>query len=122
MPKLSIRTKLLGAFGLVVVLMVVLTVFSITRLNASNDRTQTAVDKTTKAAEIVGSLGYDVTAAASAAEALERLEDELDDPRLDYLLGGLPVLPLPDASVHRVVGDFAPDDPEIARVTALQGE
>jgi methyl-accepting chemotaxis protein len=58
MPKLSIRTKLLGAFGLVVVLMVVLTVFSITRLNASNDRTQTAVDKTTKAAEIVGNLGY----------------------------------------------------------------
>jgi ubiquinone/menaquinone biosynthesis C-methylase UbiE len=57
-----------------------------------------------------------------SAEALERLEDELDDPRLDYLLGGLPVLPLPDASVHRVVGDFAPDDPEIARVTALQGE
>jgi ubiquinone/menaquinone biosynthesis C-methylase UbiE len=57
-----------------------------------------------------------------SAEALERLEDELDDPRLDYLLGGLPVLPLPDGSVHRVVGDFAPDDPEIARVTALQGE
>jgi phospholipid N-methyltransferase len=57
-----------------------------------------------------------------SAEALERLEDELDDPRLDYLLGGLPVLPLPDASVHRVVGDFAPDDPEITRVTALQGE
>jgi methyl-accepting chemotaxis protein len=58
MPQLSIRTKLLGAFGLVVVLMVVLTVFSITRLDASNHRTQTAVDKTTKAAQIVGDLGY----------------------------------------------------------------
>ena len=52
-----------------------------------------------------------------SADALERLEAELTDPRLDYLLGGLPVLPLPDGSVTRVVGDFAPDDPEIARVT-----
>jgi len=58
MPKLSIRTKLTGAFSLVVVLMVVLTVFSVTRLNASNDRTQAAVDRTTKAATIVGDLGY----------------------------------------------------------------
>lgn len=53
-----------------------------------------------------------------SVEALEQLEAELADPRLDYLLGGLPVLPLPDGSVHRVVGEFAPDDPEIARVTA----
>ena len=57
-----------------------------------------------------------------SAEALEELETELSDPRLDYLLGELPVLPLPDASVDRVVGDFAPGDPEIARVTTLQGE
>jgi len=57
-----------------------------------------------------------------SVEALERLEAQVADPRLDFLLGGLPVLPLPDASVHRVVGDFAPDDPEIARVTAPQGE
>jgi hypothetical protein len=34
----------------------------------------------------------------STAE-LERLVEELADPRLDYLLGGLPVLPLPDGSV-----------------------
>jgi hypothetical protein len=53
-----------------------------------------------------------------SVEALERLEAELADPRLDFLLGGLPVLPLPDASVHRIVGDFSPDDPEIARVRA----
>jgi ubiquinone/menaquinone biosynthesis C-methylase UbiE len=58
----------------------------------------------------------------SSVEALERLEAELADPRLDYLLGELPVLPLPDGSVDHVVGEFAPDDPEIARVTALQGE
>ena len=53
-----------------------------------------------------------------SVDELERLVEELADPRLDYLLGELPVLPLPDRSIHRVVGDFSPDDPEIARVTA----
>ena len=63
--------------------------------------------------------GYDeIVVIDPSAEALERLEAELADPRLDYLLGELPVLPLPDASVSRIVGDFSPDDPEIARVTA----
>ena len=51
----------------------------------------------------------------SSIDELERLIDELADPRLDYLLGELPVLPLPDASVDRVVGGPA-DDPEVARV------
>ena len=50
-----------------------------------------------------------------SVDELERLIDELADPRLDYLLGELPVLPLPDASVDRVVGGPA-DDPEVARV------
>jgi hypothetical protein len=54
----------------------------------------------------------------SSVDALEQLMEELADPRLDYLLGALPVLPLPDRSVDRIVGDFAPDDPEIARVRA----
>jgi hypothetical protein len=54
----------------------------------------------------------------SSVDELERLIHELADPRLDYMLGSLPVLPLPDASVSRVVGDFLPDDPEVARVTA----
>jgi hypothetical protein len=56
----------------------------------------------------------------SVAE-LERLIEELADPRLDYLLGELPVLPLPDASIDRVVGGPA-DDPEVARVTRPQRE
>jgi hypothetical protein len=46
---------------------------------------------------------------------LERLVEELADPRLDYLLGELPVLPLPDASVDLVVGAAA-EDAEVARV------
>ncbi|HET8527333.1 MAG TPA: class I SAM-dependent methyltransferase [Gaiellaceae bacterium] len=57
-----------------------------------------------------------------SVDALERLEAELADPRLDFLLGSLPVLPLPDGSVDRVVGEFAPDDPEVARVTGTQRE
>ena len=56
----------------------------------------------------------------SVAE-LERLIEELADPRLDYLLGELPVLPLPDASIDRLVGGPA-DHPEVARVTRPQRE
>jgi hypothetical protein len=48
-------------------------------------------------------------------DELERLIAELADPRLDYLLGELPVLPLPDASVDLVAGGD-PGDPEVARV------
>jgi ubiquinone/menaquinone biosynthesis C-methylase UbiE len=55
----------------------------------------------------------------STAE-LELLVEELADPRLDYLLGGLPVLPLPDASVDLLVGGD-PDDPEVARVLRAGG-
>ena len=50
-----------------------------------------------------------------SVDELERLLAELADPRLDYLLGELPVLPLPDASVDRVIG-AGEDDPEVARV------
>jgi hypothetical protein len=56
-----------------------------------------------------------------SVDELERLIEELADPRLDYLLGELPVLPLPDASIDRVVGGPA-DDPEVARVTRTQRE
>jgi len=56
-----------------------------------------------------------------SVDELERLIEELADPRLDYLLGELPVLPLPDASIDRVVGGPA-DDPEVARVTRPQRE
>ena len=50
-----------------------------------------------------------------STDELERLVAELADPRLDYMLGGLPVLPLPDASVDLLVG-ADPDDPEVIRV------
>jgi hypothetical protein len=51
---------------------------------------------------------------------LERLMTELADPRLDYLLGELPVLPLPDASIDLLVGaDSA--DAEVLRVLRHDG-
>ena len=60
--------------------------------------------------------GYDeIVILESSVDELERLVAELADPRLDYLLGELPVLPLPDASVDRVVGADE-GDPEVARV------
>jgi hypothetical protein len=46
---------------------------------------------------------------------LERLVVELADPRLDYLLGELPVLPLPDASIDLLVGADGADG-EVVRV------
>ena len=51
-----------------------------------------------------------------SVDELEELLTELADPRLDYLLGELPVLPLPDGSVDHLIGAPA-DDPEVARVT-----
>ncbi len=51
----------------------------------------------------------------SSVTELEGLLAELADPRLDYVLGELPVLPLPDASVDLVIGGD-PADHEVARV------
>jgi hypothetical protein len=60
--------------------------------------------------------GYDeIVILEPSVDELERLLAELADPRLDYLLGELPVLPLPDASVDRVIGGDD-TDPEVARV------
>jgi ubiquinone/menaquinone biosynthesis C-methylase UbiE len=51
----------------------------------------------------------------SSTAELELLVEELADPRLDYLLGELPVLPLPDRSVDVVIGADN-GHPEVARV------
>ena len=60
--------------------------------------------------------GYDeIVVLEASVDELERLLRELADPRLDYLLGELPVLPLPDASVDLVLGAEA-GDPEVDRV------
>jgi hypothetical protein len=65
--------------------------------------------------------GYDeIVIFEPSVPELERLVEELADPRLDYLLGELPVLPLPDASVDLVVGAEAADA-EIARVLRADG-
>jgi phospholipid N-methyltransferase len=56
----------------------------------------------------------------SDVAALEALVSELADPRLDYMLGGLPVLPMPDDSVDLLVGADAAD-PEVVRVLRPDG-
>lgn len=60
--------------------------------------------------------GFDeIVVLEPSVQELERLVVELADPRLDYLLGAMPVLPLPDGSVDLVLGaDGA--EPEVARV------
>jgi hypothetical protein len=50
-----------------------------------------------------------------SSSELELLVEELADPRLDYMLGALPVLPLPDSSVDLLIG-ADPADPEVVRV------
>jgi hypothetical protein len=65
--------------------------------------------------------GYDeILIFESSVPELERLVVELADPRLDYLLGELPVLPLPDASVDLLVG-AQNGHPEVARVLRPEG-
>jgi len=60
--------------------------------------------------------GFDeIVVLEPSVDELERLQHELADPRLDYMLGALPVLPLPDASVDLVIGADA-GDAEVARV------
>ena len=50
--------------------------------------------------------GFDeIVVLEPSVPALEELVLELHDPRLDYMLGALPVLPLPDASVDLLVGE-----------------
>ena len=48
--------------------------------------------------------------------ALERLLADDHDPRFAYLLGELPVLPLPDGWVDEVVGGDGSADPELRRI------
>jgi phospholipid N-methyltransferase len=70
----------------------------------------------------LGELGdYDeIVVLDSDVPALEALVSELADPRLDYMLGGLPVLPMPDGSVDLLVGADAAD-PEVVRVLRSGG-
>jgi hypothetical protein len=84
--------------------------------------TTAAVLGAAAAREAVDRLGdYDeIVIFEPSVPELERLVEELADPRLDYLLGELPVLPLPDASVDLIVGAAA-EDAEVARVLRAGG-
>jgi hypothetical protein len=56
----------------------------------------------------------DLVVLDESATELERIEDEIDDPRVWFLIGDVEVIPLPDGSVDEVVG--APASAEIDRV------
>jgi hypothetical protein len=74
------------------------------------------------ARESLGRLGGfdEIVVLEPSVDELERLIAELADPRLDYLLGELPVLPLPDASIDLLVG-ADPGNAEVARVLRADG-
>jgi hypothetical protein len=84
--------------------------------------TTAAVLGAAAARESLGRLGGfdEIVVLEPSVNELERLLVELADPRLDYLLGELPVLPLPDASVDLLVGADA-KDAEVARVLRADG-
>jgi hypothetical protein len=65
--------------------------------------------------------GFDeIVVLEPSVDELEALMHDLRDPRLDYVLGALPVLPLPDASVDLLVG-ADPSDAEVRRVLREDG-
>ncbi|HZQ66693.1 MAG TPA: class I SAM-dependent methyltransferase [Gaiellaceae bacterium] len=45
-----------------------------------------------------------------SAERLEELQRRYPDPRVTYLIGDGTVIPIPDRSVDRVLGEGAPDE------------
>jgi hypothetical protein len=70
---------------------------------------------------LAGLAGFDeIVVLEPSVDELEELMHELRDPRLDYVLGALPVLPLPDASVDLLVG-ADPADVEVRRVLREDG-
>lgn len=84
--------------------------------------TTAAVLGAAAARESLGRLGGfdEIVVFEPSVDELERLMTELADPRLDYLLGELPVLPLPDASVDLLVGANS-TDAEVVRVLRPDG-
>ena len=57
----------------------------------------------------------DLIVLEGSADVLERMEEEIADPRVWYMIGDAEVIPLPDGSVEEVVGARA--SPEVDRVT-----
>jgi hypothetical protein len=57
----------------------------------------------------------DLIVLEGSADVLERMEDELADPRVWFMIGDEQIIPLPDECVDEVVG--VPASPEVDRVT-----
>jgi hypothetical protein len=64
----------------------------------------------------LGALGdEDLIVLEESAEVLERMEVEIADPRVWFMIGDAGIIPLPDRSVDEVVG--VPGSAEVDRVT-----
>jgi hypothetical protein len=70
----------------------------------------------TLVADALGGLGDDdLIVLEESADVLERIEEEIADPRVWFMIGDPEIIPLPDGSVDEVVGVSA--SPEVDRVT-----
>jgi hypothetical protein len=70
----------------------------------------------TLVADALGGLGDDdLIVLEESADVLERIEEEIADPRVWFMIGDPKIIPLPDGSVDEVVGVSA--SPEVDRVT-----
>ena len=73
-------------------------------------------DDASVVAGALGGLGDDdLIVLEGSADVLERMEDEIADPRVWFMIGDADVIPLPDRSVDEVVG--VPSSGEVTRVT-----
>jgi hypothetical protein len=67
-------------------------------------------------ADTLGGFGDDdLIVLEESADRLERLDDEIADPRVWFMIGDAEVIRLPDGSVDEVVG--VPASPEVDRAT-----
>ena len=56
----------------------------------------------------------DLIVLEGSADVLERMEEEIGDPRVWFMIGDAEIIPLPDGCVDEVVG--VPASPEVDRV------
>jgi hypothetical protein len=68
------------------------------------------------AAAALGALGDDdLIVLEGSPDVLERMEEEIADARVWFMIGDAEIIPLPDGSVDEVLG--VPASPEVERVT-----
>jgi hypothetical protein len=72
-------------------------------------------DPAVAAAALDGLGDDDLIVLEGTADVLERMEEEIGDPRVWFMIGDAEIIPLPDGCVDEVVG--VPATPEVERIT-----